>query len=321
MQALCQGAQICSRNLDGLVLLGLWIPNTLLLNIHAELALGSTVGVAAVVTRARLLAGFDASACHESALAYGRKARLVNDFAGISAIRLRALQCRPMSSFLNPTFIIAILVAITVHEWAHAYAAYRLGDNTAKYAGRLTLNPLAHLDPLGALMFVVVGFGWAKPVPVDPRNLRNYKWGNTLVALAGPVSNLIVATIAMVLLEILGRHTSNSPMSLLSAQGDSTAMTLAIQLLTSSIFVNLGLMAFNLLPIAPLDGSKILEPFIPLHLQDLYDEAMRRGPMILILLLVAEHFVGIPIISGWVMGIMEFVLTGFVLITTIIPAS
>jgi Zn-dependent protease len=226
-----------------------------------------------------------------------------------------------MSSFLNPTFIIAILVAITVHEWAHAYAAYRLGDNTAKYAGRLTLNPLAHLDPLGALMFVVVGFGWAKPVPVDPRNLRNYKWGNTLVALAGPVSNLIVATIAMVLLEILGRHTSNSPMSLLSAQGDSTAMTLAIQLLTSSIFVNLGLMAFNLLPIAPLDGSKILEPFIPLHLQDLYDEAMRRGPMILILLLVAEHFVGIPIISGWVMGIMEFVLTGFVLITTIIPAS
>jgi Zn-dependent protease len=224
-----------------------------------------------------------------------------------------------MSPFLNPAFIIAILIAITVHEWAHAFTAYRLGDSTAKYAGRLTLNPLAHIDPIGALMFVIVGFGWAKPVPVDPRNLRNYKWGNTLVALAGPVSNLVLATVAVIGLELIGRHASISPMDLLSGGGDLTVQGLLLQVLASSIFVNLGLMAFNLLPIAPLDGSKIVEPFVPLRYQDAYDEAMRRGPMILIMLLLAEHFLNFPIISAWVIGIMQGTLTALTVAAGFLP--
>ncbi len=214
-----------------------------------------------------------------------------------------------MSPFLNPAFIVAILIAVTMHEWAHAFAAYRLGDSTAKYAGRLSLNPFAHLDPIGTLMFVVVGFGWAKPVPVDPSQLRDRKHGNMIVALAGPLSNFIVAWIAFLGLLLLGWHAGRNGMGLLAVQAiGSPVSAMLAKVLASSLFVNLGLMAFNLLPITPLDGATVVEPFVPLRYQDAFTDMMRRGPMILIGLLVAEHLIGIPLISGWVFGIMNGVL-------------
>lgn len=215
-----------------------------------------------------------------------------------------------MTPFLRPTYIIAVLIAIAVHECAHAYAAYRLGDDTAKYAGRLTLNPLAHLDPMGALLFLVVGFGWAKPVPVNPARLGHPKRDNALVALAGPASNLILALIAFVGLLLVGISWSGS-FDLLSLHGASVFHTFLLQLFGSSLFVNLSLMAFNLFPIAPLDGSKILEGFIPYHYEGEYERFMQYGPYILLGLLLFESFLPFPILSGWVFGISDTVLAVF----------
>lgn len=215
-----------------------------------------------------------------------------------------------MSPFLNPTFIISILIALSVHECAHAYAAFKLGDPTAKYDGRLTLNPLSHLDPLGTLMFVLVGFGWGKPVPVDAHYLKKPKRDNAIIALAGPLSNLALAWIFFFVLMLTRGHINSSAMGLLSsnANGGSAALLLISQIAASSIFINLALMAFNLLPVAPLDGSKILHPFIPLRYEDTYLELMARGPMILLLIIVLERAVNIPVLSGWVMGIINVVL-------------
>ena len=215
----------------------------------------------------------------------------------------------PMPSFINPVFIIAILIALSVHEWAHAYTAYRLGDPTAKYAGRMTLNPLSHIDALGAFMFLFVGFGWGKPVPVDPRYLKNVRRDSAIISLAGPLSNFVLAWIAFAILVILGKGVGTSVFSLLGAQTNGNPlMVVAIQLCQNLIFINLALMSFNLIPIAPLDGSKIVRPFIPLRYQDMYEDIMMRGPMILIGLLVIEYVLHIPLISRLIFAIMSVVL-------------
>ncbi|MBU0458858.1 site-2 protease family protein [Patescibacteria group bacterium] len=213
-------------------------------------------------------------------------------------------------TFLNPTFIIAVLIGLSVHEAAHGYVAYKLGDPTAKMNERVSLNPLAHLDPIGTLMFFIIGFGWAKPVPVDPRYFKNPKRDNMLVALAGPAANLITAFICFfVLITLFEFGNGGSVMSLMSISGgESTTIILVQRILSRSIFVNLVLMAFNLLPIAPLDGSKILEGFIPYQYEREYAEFMQRGPMILIVLIVAGMFLNIPILSSWVFGISTVVL-------------
>ena len=215
-----------------------------------------------------------------------------------------------VSQFLNPVFIVAILLALSVHEWAHAYVAYRFGDPTAKYAGRMTLNPLAHLDPLGAFMFLFVGFGWGKPVPIDPRNLKNIRRDSALISLAGPLSNFVLAWIAFAVLLVLGKGVGTSIYGLLSVQtGGNPLLIVAIQLCQNLIFINLALMSFNLIPIAPLDGSKIVRPFIPLKYQDMYENVMARGPILLIALLVIEYALNIPLISRFIFGIMSIVLT------------
>jgi len=212
-------------------------------------------------------------------------------------------------TFLNPTFIIAILIALTVHEWAHGYVAYKLGDPTAKMNYRLTLNPLSHLDPIGTLMFFVIGFGWAKPVPIDPRYFKNPKRDITLVALAGPGANFIMAFICFFLLALLFEWQGTSAMSLLNAGGNESVVLLLLErILSRCIFVNLALMAFNLLPIAPLDGSKILHAFIPLKYEREYYTFMQRGPVILLILILAGVVFGIPILSAWVFGIMTPIL-------------
>lgn len=215
-----------------------------------------------------------------------------------------------MDTFLNPTFIISILVALSVHEWAHGFTAHLLGDPTAEAHGRLTLNPLAHLDPMGTIMFLLVGFGWARPVPVDPTFFRHPKRDMALTALAGPLSNLILAIGAFIGITLLSSsRIPGSPMGLLAIENGTSVLTIfLLQVFGSSLFVNLALMAFNLLPIAPLDGSKILHMFIPLRYERTYLELMERGPMLLLILILGGMFLGLPILTMWVFGIIEPIL-------------
>lgn len=212
--------------------------------------------------------------------------------------------------FLHPTYIISILIAISVHEWAHAYAAHRLGDPTADEEGRLTLNPIAHIDPLGALMFVIVGFGWAKPVPVNPSYFRRPASGMAITALAGPFSNLILAFTAFVILTFMAGEPSGI-FALLDDPAGTPSRVILLQILQGSLFVNLALMAFNLLPIAPLDGSNIVRAFIPYHMQHRYEDWLRIGPFVLLFLLIFESFLPFPILTAWVQTIMSGVLSAF----------
>ena len=153
-----------------------------------------------------------------------------------------------------------LLIGFPVHEFAHALAAYRLGDSTAKHLGRLTLNPIAHFDPLGGILLAVTfigstsfGFGWAKPTPVNPNNLEGGRWGEAIVAAAGPISNLVLAIAAAL------------PLRYLLDRPDlaSQLPELAIMVLYFFVLINIVLMIFNLIPIPPLDGSKVLFAFLP----------------------------------------------------------
>jgi Zn-dependent protease len=222
-----------------------------------------------------------------------------------------------MTPFLQPTFLIGILIALSVHEWAHAFVADRLGDPTPRDAGRLTLNPIAHLDPLGALMFLFVGFGWGKPVPIDPRYFRHPKRDSALVAFAGPLSNLILAFACFIALASLAPGAMRGSIEgLLSVGGDvSVGQLFLVQFFTHSLFVNVGLMAFNLLPVAPLDGSKVVQAFIPLRYEDAYEDFMRYGPYILIGMLIAERLTNFSLLSSWMLWIMEGVLRAMMAIT------
>jgi len=200
-----------------------------------------------------------------------------------------------MLDFLQPTFIIAILIALSVHEWAHAFVAYRLGDPTAKNEGRVTLNPIAHLDPVGTILFILVGFGWGKPVPVNPMYFSHYKRDSALVAAAGPASNFVLATGAFILITMLGLQTI----------GGSILQQFASQLLHDILTINLVLMAFNLLPVAPLDGSKVIHLFIPLNYEEQYQEFMSKGPWILLALIVLGRATSVDILSYWISFIIE----------------
>jgi Zn-dependent protease len=216
--------------------------------------------------------------------------------------------------FLHPIFIISILMAISIHEASHAFMARRLGDPTAAALGRLTLNPLAHLDLLGALMFITVGFGWAKPVPVNPLHFAHPKRDTALVALAGPLSNLVLAFVAFALDALLFQSALTRFRSEMLAGNGAVLQMFLEQLLRSSVYVNVGLMAFNLLPIAPLDGSKIIQPWIPWEWQSQYEKFLQQGPIFLLLILVFEPLLPFPILSWWVSGIADAVLQMFSMI-------
>ena len=213
-----------------------------------------------------------------------------------------------MTPFLEPTYILAILIAISFHEGAHAWMAHRLGDPTAKYQGRLTLNPLAHLDPIGAFMFLLVGFGWAKPVPIDPRYFKHYKRDIALVAAAGPVSNLILAWLSFFFLLMIDGGVSSSPMELLAQESvGNPGLALLADFCRSMIFINLALMAFNLLPIPPLDGSKIVQIVVPRAHEYTYERYLQQGQTLLIVVLLIDIMV-FPILSSWVFGIVSPIL-------------
>ncbi|MGE5654078.1 MAG: site-2 protease family protein, partial [Bacillota bacterium] len=156
---------------------------------------------------------------------------------------------------LSPNFIFelpGLLIAMTVHEFAHAYVAHRLGDPTPRLQGRLTLNPVAHIDPMGLLMLVFFRFGWGRSVEVNPNYFRNYRKGMLWVSLAGPASNILLGLATAIVFGLLGRF---SPL-LLTSSGFR-------QIMLGLLMYNVYLAVFNLIPIPPLDGSKILFGILP----------------------------------------------------------
>jgi len=185
----------------------------------------------------------------------------------------------------------AILWAITVHEFAHGYVAYKLGDPTPKLQGRLTLNPFVHLDVLGFIALILAHFGWAKPVVVNPRNFVKLgpRWGEVLVAFAGPLANFVSAFLSVLLLKYF--PFSYLPISL------SEPLVLIFKY---SVFINVAFGIFNLLPIPPLDGSKILEAFLPYNLYLKFKELEPYGPIILLILVISPvlNWILVPLVSG-----------------------
>ena len=189
--------------------------------------------------------------------------------------------------------IFVLLTAFAVHEFAHAWTADRFGDPTPRNNGRLTLNPMAHLDPMGSLMLIVVGFGWAKPVPVNPNALaRRSSAAMMWVSLAGPASNLLMALIAAIPFQL----------GLVSAFAAFTnpgeILPSLDKLLFEFVYINLLLMLFNLIPLAPLDGEKILYYLLPISGQKFMDSIRPYGPMILLAVLFLGPLLGINIIGS-----------------------
>ncbi len=192
--------------------------------------------------------------------------------------------------------IIVLLTAFSVHEFAHAWTANYFGDDTPRANGRLTLNPLAHLDPMGSLMLILAGFGWAKPVPVNPWVLRRSSESAMMwVSLAGPLSNFLMAVLAA----IPFRMGWVSVVDIFTAT--SRFIPSPAQFLYQFIFINLALMLFNLIPLAPLDGEKIADYLFPPSWRDFLAQIRPYGPMILLLLFVAGPFLGINVL-GWILG-------------------
>ena len=191
-------------------------------------------------------------------------------------------------SNIDPQIIVllipALVFSLSFHEFAHAWMAYRLGDSTAERMGRLTLNPMAHLDPVGSIALLLMGFGWAKPVPVDARHFANPRQDMVKVAAAGPISNIILAICAALLLRIL----------------------LGMDMITYSIKtffvifmqINITLAVFNLLPVSPLDGSQILSPFLEKQFGTEFVWKMRvYGPRILFSIIIFSMVTDIHIFS------------------------
>jgi Zn-dependent protease len=175
-------------------------------------------------------------------------------------------------------FLLGLVIGITVHEASHATSAYLLGDDTAYRDGRVTLNPISHLDVLGSLMLLMAGFGWGKPTPVVPSKLRGGVFGPVAVALAGPVSNLLIVAICAVLY-------------LLPPFQSGYLQIVALMM----AFTNALLFVFNLIPIPPLDGSKVIFPFLPRFLDGFVDFMNQYGPMILLGLILVSFLTNLPV--------------------------
>jgi Zn-dependent protease len=191
-----------------------------------------------------------------------------------------------------------ILLALTFHEYAHAYVAHRYGDDTAQKNGRLSLNPLRHLDPLGTIMIFLVQFGWAKPVPVNPYNLRNPKKDMLWISAAGPISNMLLALMSGLLFRLLSENAATPERS--------TIAGLIVLMVFLSMKINLALAIFNILPIAPLDGSKILYGLLPPGFGKMIFALERYGPFILIGLIIFGRATGVSILGGLIWPFVDF---------------
>lgn len=197
-------------------------------------------------------------------------------------------------------WVFVILISLSIHEFSHAAFGAALGDGTARQSGRLTLNPLAHIDFLGFAMLLFIGFGWGKPVPMNPHNLKYPRWGPTFVALAGPFANLIAVLASGIILKVV-----------LSA-GHLPLDNLLVQFLGLLVLVNLILMLFNLIPIPPLDGSKVLLSLLagPEHVRTRF-LLETRGPLILLGLIILDNIFGFNIFGRLFSGVLAFVFRFF----------
>ena len=195
--------------------------------------------------------------------------------------------------FSNPAEFILLspplLFALTVHEWSHGYAAMRLGDPTARLLGRLTLNPLAHLDPLGTILFLLPPhIGWAKPVPVDERYLRHPRRDMMWIALAGPVSNIILAVIFGTILRVVAAS---------GVELNGPAAGALVKMVAWAVVLNLTLAIFNMIPIFPLDGSRVLTGLLPATAAERYRAFDAYGPMLLLGLVLIGSLSGVSVIG------------------------
>ena len=202
-------------------------------------------------------------------------------------------------------YMVVLLLAISAHEAAHAWMSYKFGDDTARLLGRITLNPVAHTDPIGTLLIPIAGFvfgamgggrfpliGWGKPTPVNPLRWRNKDLANVMVSIAGILANLLIALIAFVIFKYLLMS------GLIDQMSDSTQEPV-ILFLDNLLIMNISLAVFNLLPFPPLDGSKVLETFLPAEMQPALEFLERYGYFLLILLIYMGVFTAIirPIIN------------------------
>lgn len=188
----------------------------------------------------------------------------------------------------------ALLIAITFHEFAHARMADHFGDATAKHQGRMSLDPLKHLDPIGTLMILLVGFGWARPVPINPYNFRNYRSGLLWVSIAGPLANFALAFAGMFLLYSLAKF--------------NIGTGIIYQLVATVVTINILLGVFNLIPIPPLDGSKILTALAPSSLHGFFRQVEAYAPILLLVLIFTGAF-GLIIFPAYrvIWGAFEYI--------------
>jgi len=199
------------------------------------------------------------------------------------------------------TYAIILLTAFPVHEFAHAWVADHFGDNTPRANGRLTLNPLAHLDPFGSLMMIIVGFGWAKPVPINPYILQRRSPAATMwVSLAGPMSNLLMAMLGSIFFRV-------GVLSITDITFVSGEILPNIPLFVFMfIRINLWLMLFNLIPLFPLDGEKVLDYFLPPSAARVLESIRPYGTMILMVILIVLPMVGMDVIGKVIQPAFDF---------------
>lgn len=187
-----------------------------------------------------------------------------------------------------------LLLALTVHEYSHGFIAYKMGDPTAKLSGRLTLNPLQHIDLLGLIIFLLFRFGWAKPVPINPYNFKDIKKGIIYTAIAGPFSNFILAFLFGIVLRFF------------NYDNISQALLPFYRMLQLGVVYNLILCIFNLIPIPPLDGSKVLFNILPARYDYTKFWLERYGFLILLGMIFIDNL-GIPILWGWIGSFVKII--------------
>ena len=188
----------------------------------------------------------------------------------------------------------AILIGLTFHEWAHAFAADKLGDPTAKNMGRMTLNPIAHIDPIGLASLLLLGFGWAKPVPVNARNFKNFRRDDIIVSLAGITANLLIALITTLVLY---------PLVYLTRLGGNDAFT---QIMLNIIGIDLSLAVFNLIPLYPLDGSHVAESLLFRYIPKVFFFLRKYGYYILLALMLTGVLTPVlSAVANWLFGLFQ----------------